>query len=127
MNQNKWWRFLHSLGLEFWLPLPLLGLAFWFVSGLVTEHRLNQSNPSAESFKITADKVQPASKIVSIKVTVDRDRNLSTVKIKQTTQVLQQEEFEIPTTELVQIETAIAQKLNLSSEKVRQLLRYQIE
>ena len=115
------------LRLEFWLPLPLLGLAFWFVSGLVTEHNLNQSNRTVESFNITPDKVEPASKILFIKVSVDRDRNISRVKVKQATQIYQKQEFELATTELEQVETAVSQKLGLSLEKVRQLLRYQIK
>ena len=85
MGQIKWWQFLRSLGFEFWLPLPLLGLAFWVASGLLTEHSLNQSVRPVESFKITPDKAEPASKILFIKVTVDRERNISSVKVKQAT------------------------------------------
>ncbi len=127
MSQTKWWQFLSSLGLEFWLPLPFLGLAFWVVSGLVTQHSLQLANQSVESFQISPDKAQPSSKILFIKVTVDRDRNFSEVTVKQATQVYQKQEFKLTTTELAQIETAISQKLDLPPEKVRQLLRYQIK
>ena len=115
------------LRIEFWLSLPLLGLAFWLVSGLVTEHSLNYSDRSVESFKITPDQAEPANKILSITVMVDRDRNFSSVKVKQATQVYQRQEFELATTELEQIETAISQKLSLSPEKIKQLLRYQVK
>ena len=132
MRRIKWWQFLRSLGLEFWLPLPLLGLAFWIVSGLVTDHSLKISHQSVESFQITPDQInpdrsQPSNKILFIKVTVDRDRNISQVIVKQATQVYQKQEFELATTELEQVETAISQKLGLPPEKVRQLLRYQIK
>lgn len=127
MGRNSWWQFLHSLGLEFWLPLPLLGLAFWLVSGLVTEQSLKQSNRAVESVQITPDKAQPASKILFIKVTVDRDRDLSQVKVKRATQVYQKQMFELTTTEMARIETAISQKLGLSRQRVRQLLRYQVK
>jgi hypothetical protein len=126
MGQIKWWQFLRSLGVEFWLPLPLLGLAFWLVSGLITEQTLNQGDRSVESLTITPDRAEPTSSIL-IKVTVDRQRNISTVKVKQAAQVYQQQEFELATTELQQVEAAIAQKLSLSPEKVRRLLRYQIK
>ena len=127
MTNNKWWQFLRFLGLEFWLPLPLLGLAFWIASGLLTERTLNQSDRPVESFEIAPNRAEPASTILSIKVTVDRQQNLSRVKLKQATQVYQQQEFELATTELKQIETAISQKLGLSPEKVRPLLRYQVK
>ncbi|MGL5942060.1 MAG: hypothetical protein ACRC2S_17140 [Waterburya sp.] len=125
MRRFKWWQFLRFLGLEFWLPLPLLGLAFWLVSGLVTENSLNFSPPFTESFKIIPDKAQPDNKILYIKVTVDRDRDISQVQVKQATQVYQTQEFQLATTKLEQLETAISQKFGLSPEKVRQLLRYQ--
>ncbi|MDJ0572817.1 MAG: hypothetical protein QNJ53_27770 [Pleurocapsa sp. MO_192.B19] len=115
------------LRLEFWLPLPLLGLAFWFFSSIVTEHSLNQGDRSIESFNITPEQSEAANNILLIKVTLDRDRNISQVKVKQITQVYQQQEFELATTELERVETAISQKLNLPPEKVRQLLRYQIK
>ncbi len=127
MRRIKWWQFLRSLGLEFWLALPLLGLAFWLVSGLVTKHIFQLSNQSVESFKITPAPAQPSTKILFIKVTVDRERNISQVKVKQATQVYQKQEFELATTELERVETAISQKLGLPPEKVRQLLRYQIK
>ena len=127
MFDVKWWRFLRSLGLEFWLPLPLLGLAFWFVSGLLTEHSLRQSDRPVESFIITLDKTEPISNILFIKVTVDRDRDISLVKVKTATQVYEKQEFAIATTELERVETEIAQKLGLPPEKVRELLRYKIE
>lgn len=127
MRRIKWWQFLYSLGLEFWLPLPLLGLAFWIVSGLVTEHSLKLGDRSVESFTITPDKAEPATTILFIKVIVDRDRNISQVKVKQATQVYQKQEFELATAELEQVETEIAQKLGLSPKQVRQLLRYQIK
>ena len=127
MARTKWWQLLRSLGLEFWLPLPLLGLAFWVVSGLVTDHSLKLANHAVESFKITPDKAQPSTKILFIKVTVDRERNISQVKVKKATRVDQKQEFELATTELEQIETAVSQKLGLPLPQVRQLLRYQIQ
>ncbi|MCJ8280156.1 MAG: hypothetical protein MJK14_09655 [Rivularia sp. ALOHA_DT_140] len=36
----QWLKFIKSLGIEFWLPLPILGLSFWFVGGWLTEHAL---------------------------------------------------------------------------------------
>ncbi|MEM8677657.1 MAG: hypothetical protein AAGF83_27925 [Cyanobacteria bacterium P01_G01_bin.67] len=127
MRQIKWWQFLRSFGLEFWLPLPLLGVAFWLASGLLTEHSLNQKGSSVEPFKITPEETEPAAKILFIKVTVDSDRNVSQVKVKQATQVYQKEEFELATTDSKQLPIAIAKKLGLTPAQVSQLLRYQVK
>ena len=119
--------FSRFLGLEFWLPLPLLGLAFWVGSGSLTKYSLDRSDRPVESLQITPDKTQPDSTILSIKVKVDRDRNISGIEIKSFTQVYQKQEFELATTKLDRIETAISQKLNLPPKRIRQLLRYQIK
>lgn len=115
------------LPLEFWLPLPLLGLAFWVISGLVTDHSLKRSYFALEPYKINADRVQPDNQVLFIKVKIDRDRNMSHVKVKKTTQVYEQQEFELATTEFEQIETQISQKLGLLPEQVARLSRYQIK
>lgn len=127
MRQNKWWQFLHSLGLEFWLPLPLLGLAFMLVSGLVTQQSLDRDDRAIESFQVTPDRAQPANKILYVKVIVDRERDISLVRVKRATQVYQKQEFELATTEMERVSTAISKKLGLSPERVRQLLRYQVK
>lgn len=127
MGQIKWWQFLRSFGSEFWLPLPLFGLAFWLASGLLTEHSLNQGGRAIEPVQITSEQAEPTPEILVIKVTVDSDRNLAQVKVKQATEVYQKQEFKLATTEAKQIELAIAQKLGITPAKVRQVLRYQVK
>ncbi|MGF1480157.1 MAG: hypothetical protein ACFB4I_11800 [Cyanophyceae cyanobacterium] len=127
MRRIKRWQFLRTLGLEFWLPLPLLGFAFWGSSGLLTNRSLIFSKRSVEPFEIVPVTAQSSPRTLYIKVIVDRNRNLSQVRVKQATQIYQRQEFELATTELEQIETVISQRLGLSPEKVRRLSRYQIE
>lgn len=127
MGQIKRWAFLRSLGLEFWLPLPLIGPAFWAASEAITEYSLNFSGSSVEPFTITLDKNQPTEKILFIKVSIDRDRGTSQVRVKRAAQTYQKQEFELNTTDPAKMESAIGQRIGLSSEKVRQLLRYQIK
>lgn len=126
MHWIKGWPLLRSLGLEFWLPLPLIGLAFWIASAVITDYSLKSSGPSVEPFTIALDKNQSSKKILSIKVSINRNLGTSQVKVKQAAQVYQKQEFELKTTNLEQIEAEISQKLGLSSRKVQQLLRYQI-
>lgn len=126
MHRFRWLRFLSSLGLEFWLPLPLVGLSFWLVIKLVADRDLYLAAPSDRQLQITQNEQPTSERIFSIKVTVDRASNSSRVRVKQATSVFQKQEFELPTTQFDRLETAIAQKLNLSIEQVRQLIRYQL-
>ncbi|PZD75427.1 hypothetical protein C1752_00203 [Acaryochloris thomasi RCC1774] len=127
MRQIKGWQQLSSLGLEFWLPLPIIGIAFWIASGFVTDYSLGLSGPSVEPFTIALDKNQPSEKILFIKVSVDKDLGTSQVNVKQATQVYRKQQFELNTTNREQMEAAIGRKLNLSPEEVRRLLRYQVK
>lgn len=113
------------LRLEFWLPLPLVGLAFWLVSGLITEHNLTQSDRQIEPMVIAPERAKPATNIISIEVRVNR--NISQVRVKRATQEYKYHKFELNTTDLSQVETAVSQKLDLSPQQVRQLLRYRVE
>jgi hypothetical protein len=126
MHRFRSLRFFYSLGLEFWLLLPLVGLGFWLTIRFVSERNLHLASHSDRSLEITQDRQSSSERILSIKVTVDRTSNSSRVRIKETTSVFQKQEFKLTTTQFDRLETAIAQKLNLSVEQVRQLVRYQI-
>ncbi|MGL5881610.1 MAG: hypothetical protein ACRC2V_28105 [Xenococcaceae cyanobacterium] len=124
MRRFQWLRFLGSLGVEFWLPLPLIGLVFWLIIQFITAQNLGLSDYSDRKLEVNQNQPSPSGQILSIKVKVDRQSNSSQVKVKQTTSVIQQQEFKIPTTELARLEMAIAKKLDLSVEQVRELIYY---
>lgn len=118
---------LYSLGLEFWVPLPLLGLFFWIGSGLVTTQMLSHSyNPKTY---LRADiQLQGRSRtVVLIKVEIKKNQGFSKVKVKIVNSALKQMEFQFSMTESSQIEAAIAQQLGLPTEYVKTIVRYQIE
>jgi hypothetical protein len=124
MRRFQWLRFLGSLGVEFWLPLPLIGLVFWLIIQFITTQNLRLSNYSDRKLEVNQNQPSPSGQILSIKVKVDRQSNSSQVKVKQTTSVIQQQEFKLPITELDRLEIAIAKKLDLSVEQVRELIYY---
>jgi hypothetical protein len=124
MRRFQWLRFLGSLGVEFWLPLPLIGLVFWLIIQFITAQNLRLSSYSDRKLEVNQNQPSPSGQILSIKVKVDRQSNFSQVKVNQTTSVIQQQEFKIPITELDRLEMAIAKKLNLSVEQVRELIYY---
>jgi hypothetical protein len=124
MRRFQWLRFLGSLGVEFWLPLPLIGLGFWLIIQFITAQNLRLSNYSDRKLEVNQNQPSPSGQILSIKVRVDRQSNFSQVKVNQTSSVIQQQEFKIPITELDRLEMAIAKKLDLSVEQVRELIYY---
>lgn len=124
MRRFQWLRFLGSLGIEFWLPLPLVGLGFWLIIQFVTVQNLSLSSYSDRKLEVNQNQPSPSGQILSIKVIVDRQSNSSQVKVKQATNIIQKQEFTIPTTELEFLEKAISKKLNLSVEQVQELIYY---
>ena len=124
MRRLQWLRFLGSLGIEFWLPLPLIGMVFWLIIQFITAQNLGLSDYSDRKLEVNQNQPSPSGQILSIKVKVDRQSNSSQVKVNQTSSVIQQQEFKIPITELDRLEMAIAKKLNLSVEQVRELIYY---
>lgn len=52
MFRPRWLQSIRSLGLEFWLPLPLLGLFFWVGGGLLTDRMLSRSYNIKSQFQL---------------------------------------------------------------------------
>lgn len=126
---SRWFQVLRSLGLEFWLPLPLLGLMFWLSSGFVMDRVLQRSTGSvkylqADTRKQSARTVLP---IVSITAAIDPQQGRSNVRIETTNSALKALTFEFPVTDPDQVETAISQELGLPPERVKSLIRYQFQ
>lgn len=127
MPRRQWLQTLYSLGLEFWLPLPLLGLAFWVCGGLLTDRMLSRSyDPVVQLQADTPLEGQPSKTVLSINVEINRRKGFSIVKVKTANSVLKELKFEFPVTEFSQVEAAISQELGLSPYHVRRLVRYQI-
>ena len=127
MQRIRWLQFLGSLGLEFWLPLPLLGLGFWLVSGWMVEQNLSHPAQTTREIQIVQNDRPSSEQVLSIQVTIDRNKGISVVKVKQATRVFEKQEFQLSTTELEQVEVLIGKQLSLSVEQVRQLVRYQMQ
>ncbi|MBD1833596.1 hypothetical protein H6F61_13120 [Cyanobacteria bacterium FACHB-472] len=128
MSSPRWLQKLHSLGLEFWLPLPLLGIAFWVGGGILTDKVL--SRPYGTVDKLQADtqlEVQLSVTVLVIKADIKKSEGFTRVQVKTTDSALKKLEFEFPVTELSGVEAKIAQELKLSREDVRKLVRYQVK
>jgi len=128
MRQPRSLQALQSLGLEFWLPLPLLGLVFWVGGGLLTDQLLSHSYDTAVQLEASKHwEGKPSNVVLLIKVQIKENLGFSKVKVRTANSALKQLEFEFPVTEVSQIEATIGQELGLSPEQVRKLVRYQID
>ncbi|MBD3884510.1 hypothetical protein IFO70_22465 [Phormidium tenue FACHB-886] len=129
MRLFQWLQALRSLGLEFWLSLPLLGFAFWLGGSWLTARLINHSTFDAARLQVEvgAQPAQPLDQPLSIRVEIDRQQGTSTVKVVTLARSLQAQKFQVPSTALNQIETSIGRALKLSPEQVKQLVRYEIK
>ncbi|MBD2035475.1 hypothetical protein H6F76_10625 [Leptolyngbya sp. FACHB-321] len=128
MTRLRWTQVWHSLGLEFWLALPLLGLGFWLSSGLLTDRMLVRSNRTTVYLQgDRQQQQQPPRTVESITVIIKPQQSLSTITIETANSALKQLRFEFPTTEPAQIEAAISRELGLPRDRVRSLVRYRSE
>lgn len=128
MSLPRWLQSLRPLWLEFWLPLPLLGIIFWFGGNVVTSQVL--SRPYTTVSKLQADtqpEVQLSLTVLVIKAEIEKNEGLTSVEVKTADPELTRLKFEFLVTEFSQVEEAIAQKLGLSREEVKKLVRYQVK
>ncbi|MBD0346210.1 MAG: hypothetical protein ICV63_15580 [Coleofasciculus sp. Co-bin14] len=128
MSLPRWLQALRPLLLEFWLPLPLLGIIFWLGGNFVTSQVL--SRPYSTVSKLQADtqqEVQLSVTVLVIKAEIERSEGVTQVEVKTADPELTRLKFEFPVTEVSQVEAAIAQKLGLSREEVKKLVRYQVK
>lgn len=128
MKAFPWFKGFASLGLEFWLPLPLLGLLFWFGGGWVAEWTM--ARPQAANTALQASQqmqTQIPVSIVAIEVEIHRKRGFSKVGVKTTNPALKKLEYEFPLLEFEQVEAAIARELGMSRPQVRSRIQYEIK
>lgn len=122
----RWFQVLRSLGLEFWLPLPLLGLMFWLSSGFVMDRVLQRSTGPVKYLQAETRKqsARAVLSVVSITAEIDQQQGRSSVSIETTNSALRALRFEFLVTEPDQIEAAISQELGLPLDQVKSLIRY---
>ncbi|HEY9820574.1 MAG TPA: hypothetical protein V6D35_07315, partial [Candidatus Sericytochromatia bacterium] len=100
----------------------------WLGGNFVTSQVL--SRPYSTVSKLQADtqqEVQLSVTVLVIKAEIERSEGVTQVEVKTADPQLKKLEFEFPVTQVSQLETAIAQKLGLSREDVKKLVRYQVK
>jgi hypothetical protein len=124
MRSIRWRRILSSLWLEFWLPLPLLGALLWFSGNEATNYLLSRPFTTDDALKLLADpptQINLSIASLSITATINQSKGLTKVEAIAPDRKI---EFVLSTTDVRQVESAIATKLTISREDVRKLTRY---
>jgi hypothetical protein len=126
MFSNRLWRILSSLWLEFWLPLPLLGLLFWLSGNSTIDRVFSQPYTMASTLKLLADpptRVNLTVANLSITARLYKSQGLTEVEI-QSIAPAKTIKLKYLLTDVNRLETKISQKLGLSRQEVRKLIRY---
>ena len=123
----RWLLLLRSLGLEVVLPLVLLGLTFWFGGAWLTNRLLSRSAEPDDQHRASARSgVQLATMVLSIKAELYVSQGKTLVTIATSDPAVNSLQLDLPTAEFEQVESLIAQELDIPIAKVRELARYQI-
>jgi hypothetical protein len=127
MTARRTMAVLHSLGIEFWLPLPFLGILFWYGGNFMAQQVMSRSYATVNQLQAdTQLEMKLSVPVVLIQVEVDKSLGVSSVAVKTTDSTLSKLEFKYPETEIKNIETMIVEELGMPAASVRKLTRYKI-
>lgn len=127
MTARRTMAVLHSVGIEFWLPLPFLGILFWYGGNLMAQQVMSCSYATVNQIQAdTQLEMKLSVPVVLIQAEVDKSLGVTSVAVRTSDSTLSKLEFKYPETEIKNIETIIAQELGMSIASVRKLTRYKI-
>lgn len=127
-------RLLNRSGLEFWLPLGLLGAAFWLAGYGWTHHYLGVAGRTIAPLVLATNTAAQNEGILSIRAVIDNegqdlaaggDRRATRVEVIVVKPVPRTLDFYLPLRSPSAIEAEMAQRLNVSPDTIRRLIRYE--
>ncbi|MBW4686729.1 MAG: hypothetical protein KME40_16895 [Komarekiella atlantica HA4396-MV6] len=109
---------LHSLKLEYLLPLPLLLIAFGFGGESLTNILLSRSYPIINKLEANTQtvKIKLAANVLLTEVEIEKEPEFTEVELKTANSVLKKLIFKVPVAELSKVKAMIAQELGVSGE-----------
>ncbi|ODG96257.1 hypothetical protein A4S05_19305 [Nostoc sp. KVJ20] len=120
------WRSIFTLGLEFWLPLPLIGMSIWFGGKSVANQMLSYKYNTQSYLEANNQiKVQLSVTVLAIKAEIKEQVGFTKVTIRTADSAIKTLELELPTTDIAAIEAGITQELGLDLTTVKRITRYQ--
>lgn len=127
-------RLLIRSGLEFWLPLGLLGAAFWLAGYGWTHHYLGVAGRAIAPLVLATNAAAQDEGILSIRAVIANDgqdaaagadRRATRVEVIVVKPVPRTLDFYLSLRSPSAIEAEMAQRLNVSTDTVRRLIRYE--
>lgn len=120
----------YKLKKRYWLFLPLIGWGIWQITAWMTvwvlSNSLSVTNQLQTNFYPTTQLARTLT-ATSIHTKVDHHNNIAEVTLTVTNSALKRLEFKFPFTEITALETALAKKLNTTSDVIQTLIRYSVE
>jgi len=109
---------LHSLKLEYLLPLPLLLIVFGVGGESLTNLLLSRSYPTVEKLQSNTEtvKIPLAANVVITATEIEKQQEFTEVELSVENSVLKKLTFKVPATELSKVKAMITQELGLSNE-----------
>ena len=115
-----------SLGLEFWLPLPLIGISIWLGGKSVANQMLSYGYDSSIHLEANHQViVQLSVAVLAIEAEIKQETGFTKVSIKTADSAIKTLDIELATIDIAAVEVGIAQELGLDLTKVKRLTRYQ--
>ncbi|WP_414579400.1 hypothetical protein [Anabaena sp. CCY 9402-a] len=109
---------LHSLKIEYLLPLPLILIAFGLGGESLTNILLSRSYHTLD--KLQADtqtlRIRLAANVLLTEIKIEKEQSFTEFKFMVANSVLKKLTFKIPVTELSKVKAMIAEELGLSGE-----------
>ncbi|YAF95547.1 MAG: hypothetical protein AB3A66_23845 [Nodularia sp. CChRGM 3473] len=134
-NQHTWWQCLikshqpskiFSLGLEFWLPLPLIGISIWLGGKSVANQMLSYAYDTSVYLEANHQViVQLSIAVLAIEAEIKQQTGFTKVSVKTADSAIKTLEIELPTIDIAAVEIGIGKELGLDSTTVKRLTRYQ--
>ena len=120
----------YTLKTALWLFLPLIGLGIWLITTWMTNWALSNSSRSTSQLQTNfypTTQVARTLEVTSIHAKIDRHNNIAEVTLTTANSTLERLEFKFPFSSIIALETALAEKLNTSSDAIQSLIHYRIE
>jgi hypothetical protein len=117
---------LFSLGLEFWLPLPLIGISIWLGGKSVANQMLSYAYDTSVYLEANHPvMVELSVAVLAIEAEIKQKTGFTKVSVKTSDSAIKTLELELPTIDITAVEIGISQELGLSPTTVKRLTRYQ--
>ncbi len=112
-------------GARLWLPLIFLSGGLWLVGSAWTQHYLGVASREIAPLVLVPNIAAQTDGLLSIRATLNRDRPFTRVEVIVVKPVPRTLDFYLPVQSPDAIEAEMAKRLNVSSDTIRRLIRYE--